>query len=306
MLCNAVSEDFIKSYREGSKVTIVWRGGNKFGWFLEVAVYAVGGWRGMTLFLEGQDWRGWSCVSRELSKALAFLEATVEALSSGGASVGEFLGKVAGPLSFAEVVRLPSTVPTLGGQPLVQLAEVAWCEVEKILPLGLEQLTVKQAVDCFALERTLSGPLGKDRHADGLKDRSCKGCRKVCSKSKVTKGDAKCECNTLGQEEDGIFRKLLEIFGVWLDLVCRRLTNLGRTSSFGLKRKLSSMGFGWVYKLVIFVLRGVGLQAGSRRIGFMPNIKKAKKMGFAPDYGSDAFSTGLGFEHLGQGVSFCL
>jgi hypothetical protein len=142
VLRNAVSKDFIKSYREGSKVTIVRRCGNRFGWFLEVAVYAVGGWRGMTLFLEGRDWRGQSPVSRELSKALAFLEATVEVPSSGGALVWEFLGKVAGPLSFAEVVRSPSTVPTLGGRPLVQSAEVAWCEVEKILPLGLEQLMV--------------------------------------------------------------------------------------------------------------------------------------------------------------------
>jgi hypothetical protein len=150
-------------------------------------------------------------------------------------------------------------------------------------------------MDCFALERTLSSPLGKDRHADGLKDRSCRGCRKVCSKSKLTKGDVECECKTLGQEEDGIFRKLLEIFGVWLDWVCGRLTNLGRTSSFGLKRKLGSMGLGRVYKLVIYVLRGVGLQAGFRRMGFMPNIKMAEKMGFAPDYGSDAFSAGLGF-----------
>jgi hypothetical protein len=38
-------------------------------------------------------------------------------------------------------------------------------------------------------------------------------------------------------------------------------------------------------------------------MGFMPNIKKAKKIGFVPDYGSDAFSVGLGSEHSGQGVS---
>lgn len=54
------------------------------------------------------------------------------------------------------------------------------------------------------------------------------------------------------------------------------------------------MGLDWVYKRVFFVLRGVRLRAGSRRMGFMPNIKKAKKMGFAPVYGSDAFPAGLG------------
>jgi hypothetical protein len=41
-------------------------------------------------------------------------------------------------------------------------------------------------------------------------------------------------------------------------------------------------------------------------MGFMPSIKKVKKMGFVPDYGSDAFSAGLGLEHLGQVVSSSL
>jgi len=38
-------------------------------------------------------------------------------------------------------------------------------------------------------------------------------------------------------------------------------------------------------------------------MGFMPNIKKAKKMVFVPDYGSNAFSGGLGSKHSGQEVS---
>jgi hypothetical protein len=50
VLRDIVFEDFVKSYKEGSKVTIVPRGGNKFDQFLDVAVYAVGGRRGMTLF----------------------------------------------------------------------------------------------------------------------------------------------------------------------------------------------------------------------------------------------------------------
>jgi hypothetical protein len=90
VLRNIVSEDFVKSYREVSKVTIIRRCGNRFGRFLEVAVYAVVGRRGMTLFPKGWDGRGWSCVSGELSKALASLEATVEDPSSGGTLVGKF------------------------------------------------------------------------------------------------------------------------------------------------------------------------------------------------------------------------
>jgi hypothetical protein len=230
VLRHTVFEDFVKSYREGSKVTIIRRGGNRFGQFLEVMVYAVGGRKGMTLFPEGRDGRGWSRVFGELSKALAFLEATMKARSSGVTSVGEFLGKAAGPLSFAEAVRSPSTILALGGRPLVSSAEVDGCEVEKILSLGLEQVTVRQAVDCFALERTPSGPLGKDRCADGSRDRSYKGCRKACSKCKVLEGDVECDCDASGQE-DGIFRKLLETFGDWLDWVCGRSTNLGKTSS---------------------------------------------------------------------------
>jgi len=57
VLRDTIFEDFVKSYREGSKVTIVRRGGNRFSQFLEVAVYAVSGQRGMTLFLEGRDGR---------------------------------------------------------------------------------------------------------------------------------------------------------------------------------------------------------------------------------------------------------
>jgi hypothetical protein len=43
VLRNPGYEDFINSFMEGSKVTIVRRGGNSSGRFLEVAVYAMGG-----------------------------------------------------------------------------------------------------------------------------------------------------------------------------------------------------------------------------------------------------------------------
>jgi hypothetical protein len=72
VLRNLGSEDFVNSFREGSKVTIVRRGGNRSDRFLEVAVYAVGVRRGMILFPKGRDGWGWSRVSRELSKVLAF------------------------------------------------------------------------------------------------------------------------------------------------------------------------------------------------------------------------------------------
>lgn len=43
-------KDYVRSFREGSKVLIVRRGGNAAGRFLEVAVFAVGGRRGGDLY----------------------------------------------------------------------------------------------------------------------------------------------------------------------------------------------------------------------------------------------------------------
>jgi PP-loop superfamily ATP-utilizing enzyme len=60
------AKDFIKSFREGPKVLIVCSGGNSSGWFLEVAVYAVGGRRGLILIPEGREERGWCRVAAEL------------------------------------------------------------------------------------------------------------------------------------------------------------------------------------------------------------------------------------------------
>jgi hypothetical protein len=63
VLRNTGVEDFVESFREGSKAVIVRRGRNKAGRFLEVAVYAKGGRKGMVLFPEGRAGWGWSRVS---------------------------------------------------------------------------------------------------------------------------------------------------------------------------------------------------------------------------------------------------
>jgi hypothetical protein len=123
VLQNPGFENFVKSFREGSKVTIVRRGGNSSGRFLEVAVYAVGGRRGMIVFLEGRDWRGWGRVSGELSKVLVFFGTSVVSSSFSGVPVGKSVGKAAGVLSFAEVVGSPVV-----GEPLVQKTAMVWCE----------------------------------------------------------------------------------------------------------------------------------------------------------------------------------
>jgi hypothetical protein len=68
--------DFVKSFREALKVLIVRRGGNLAGRFLEVAVYAVGGRRGIILIPEGRKGRGWSLFIVELGKVLGFFKAS--------------------------------------------------------------------------------------------------------------------------------------------------------------------------------------------------------------------------------------
>lgn len=46
--------EFVNSFREGPKVFIILKGGNNSDRFLEVAVYEVGGRRGLILILEGR------------------------------------------------------------------------------------------------------------------------------------------------------------------------------------------------------------------------------------------------------------
>jgi hypothetical protein len=133
VLQNPDSEDFVKYFREGSKVTIVPRGGNSFGQFLVVTVFDVGGRRGMIVFPEGCDGRGWGRVFGELSKVLGFFGSSVVYPSS-GARPGKRLSKDVGLLSYAKAMR-----SSVGGGPRVQTATVVWCETEKIFSLDQEQ-----------------------------------------------------------------------------------------------------------------------------------------------------------------------
>jgi hypothetical protein len=68
------SLDFVKSFREESKLVIVRRGGNQAGRFLEVSSFAVGGRKGSIWLPEGRDGRGWRRFAGELSKMVAALE----------------------------------------------------------------------------------------------------------------------------------------------------------------------------------------------------------------------------------------
>jgi hypothetical protein len=118
VLRNTGVEDFVESFREGSKAVIVRRGGNKAGRFLEVAVYAEGGRNGMVLFPEGRAGRGWSCVSGELSKAMAFI----------GSKVGSS-SPVRGAVALSYVAVVSSVVPSpVLKRPVADVANGCRCE----------------------------------------------------------------------------------------------------------------------------------------------------------------------------------
>lgn len=65
---------FIKSSRDGNKAFIAQRCFNRFGWYLEVIQYVVGGPRGLIVIPEGREGRGWRSFAAELRKVVAFFE----------------------------------------------------------------------------------------------------------------------------------------------------------------------------------------------------------------------------------------
>jgi hypothetical protein len=109
-------KDYVRSFREGSKVLIVRRGGNAAGRFLEVAVFAAGGRRGVIFIPEGNNGRGWSRFGSEVGKVRDFFKASarqgvvltssssVKPSSEGPGGASGSPGSVGAP-SYADVLR---------------------------------------------------------------------------------------------------------------------------------------------------------------------------------------------------------
>jgi len=172
-------QDFIKSFREGSKVLIAQRGGNRAGHFLEATAFGLGGQKGFIFIPEGRGGRGWQKFSRELSKAVDFLSATVgTGLGSSSSStkkdvkvLGPRLGlasKWTGP-SFAEVLcSVPSTtvkkLPFVGDHRSgLRASSEEPDTLDPLLTMSHAEQVLSSAVGCFALESRPSDPLVKDR-----------------------------------------------------------------------------------------------------------------------------------------------
>jgi hypothetical protein len=128
-------KDFVRSFREGSKVIIVRRGGNVAGRFLEVAAYVVGGLRGIIYIPEGCDGWGWSRFLVELGKVRDFLKESAgqglvrlgplpvkERIDGDGAITGAATGSNGsdGAPSYAEVLCTGSCRPEKEGSKQVQ------------------------------------------------------------------------------------------------------------------------------------------------------------------------------------------
>jgi hypothetical protein len=272
--------DFVKSFRDGAKVTIVRIGGNTNGRFVEVAVYGVGVQRGFLRIPEGRGGWGWLKFISELHKAIEVLGSSVgcgfgvsSPKEKARGKVGDCMGNAAGPLSFAEAVRSPLTFHAFGGRILVSQEEVAWCEEEQFPIKERSCAIVRRAVDCSAWE-THFDPVGKDLCVDGSSVRKGRECRiRDCDVS--------------------FCRKILEQVGVWLDWVSGSNVGWNRISSVGLKLgrcRLSSA-----------VLRRPRCRDGSRKFGLKPNPKKAKRS--FPDKVCGLNEAGLDSEMSGLGSS---
>jgi hypothetical protein len=168
----------VKSFREGSKVLIARRGGNKAGRYLEATMFGLGGRKGSIVIPEGRGGWGWLKFSDELRKVVDFFSVSVSG-RLGSSSTSEkkvveedrlTLGlapKWTGP-SFAEVVRADSTtvakkMPIVGdGRSGLRASRATPCEFDLLPAVRHAEDIPRSAVDCFSLEAHRLDMLGKD------------------------------------------------------------------------------------------------------------------------------------------------
>jgi hypothetical protein len=86
---------------------------------------------------------------------------------------------------------------------------------------------------------------------------------------RITEGDV----DPLGQEKDGVIKKLLDLIGEWIDWA-HRLTSILDLKCFGLNRKAGRM-----LKRAKVVLRRARFWVGSSSLGSTSNTKKAVLVG---------------------------
>jgi len=172
-------QEIVKSFREGSKLLIARRGGNKDGRFLEVSSFGLGGRKWFIVIPKGRG--GWGCIkfSDELRKVVDFLS---DPMGSGSGSspssekkevkvVQSSLGlapKWTGP-SFAEVLRLVSAIASKelsivgGGRSRSRALLPEPCELDLLPTVWHAKSVQRTTVDCFSVESHQLNQLDKDR-----------------------------------------------------------------------------------------------------------------------------------------------
>jgi hypothetical protein len=172
-------QDCVKSFKEGSKVLIARRGGNKAGRYLEATTFGLGGRKGSIIIPEGRGGWGWLEFSDKLRKVVDFFSVSV-GCGLGYSSTSEkkavkdvrpTLGlapKWTGP-SFAEVLRSDSTtaaktMPIVGDDRSWLRASLATpCEIDLLPAMWHAEAVPRSVVDCFSLESHPLDLLDKDQ-----------------------------------------------------------------------------------------------------------------------------------------------
>jgi len=172
-------QDFVKSFREGSKVLIARRGGNKAGRFLEATTSGLGGRKGSIVIPEGRGGWEWLKFSDELRKGVDFFSVLVGGgLGSSSSSEKKAVEDVPPTLglapkwmgcSFAEVLRSDSTtvakmMPIVGdGRSWLRASLATPCELDLLPVVRHAEAVPRSAVDCSSLEAHPLDLLDKDQ-----------------------------------------------------------------------------------------------------------------------------------------------
>jgi hypothetical protein len=172
-------QDCVKSFREGSKVLIARRGGNKAGRYLEAATFGLGGRKGSIVIPEGYGGWGWLKFFDELRKVVDFFSVSVGCGLGSSSTLEKKVVKDVRPtldlapklsgLSFAEVLRSDSTtaaksMPIVGdGRSWLRASLATPCKLDLLPAVWHAEVVPRSAVDCFSLESHLLDLLDKDQ-----------------------------------------------------------------------------------------------------------------------------------------------
>jgi hypothetical protein len=163
-------QDFVKSFREGSKDLIARRGGNKAGRFLEATTFGLGSRKGSIVFPVGRGGWGWLKFSDELRNVVDFFSASV----GGGPGSSSTSEKKAVKVLRSDSTTTAKTIPIVGdGRSWLRASLATPCELDLFPAVWHAETGTRSAVDCFSLESHLLDLLDKDQFVRPQGKHSC-------------------------------------------------------------------------------------------------------------------------------------